>query len=895
PLGYIRDEGAPLTPAESIHQLPIARERISQLELQIEHLQEHIDTLEKERAGVKEEKASFAQAFEDERRFLKMEIEEEREKNLKMLDATTRLEKMVSELNVMKDAINKDVNFRNNEQASSAVQKLKREISQLESIIAEKAARISTLEDRLKRFDAAPSDEILLKEPEMYVQLEYEKRNGRKVVEIESLCAQKTAENEDIEKELAIITAERDDLLTVLGKIESQLSDMTEVVEQLTSDRDNFCSLYQQVKFFAKQIETQLSTSTAKKGIDSISDSQNAKNASLASVRIKSSSPPHSSKIMLEDNLQEKKYQELLPKLEAANGRIRELESRCRELDDEVLLLQGDLRAVVFRQREAGVNAAETIRQIETERDSMRSELDSKCVVITALEEKVNLLTEKLSFKDQDIANKDRKIDDMLGGVTMMEVNLNDANIQLKETRSKLQETQNKLDVTDQALSKAQIQIREQSEKISGHSALLLQVDQDRDKYRNEIDLATERISELRTNLASTQASLNKSQTDLAQAYENIENMVRQLNDQDKEIGGFQSQLRILTAERDRLMNEQARANEDLRNLSADLAAMTRESQSLNGEMTQTKVVRERESLRAEIAECDSQIRYLEALVRDKDSERDHAMSSYMKMSAERDHLDVQLRSASEEIAELRMEVIMRDKRIVQMQNECEDLETELTKSKAEKQRLLREMGAIRDLAQSVDRNRENTQMEFSAAKLENERLRKMVERAESEHEHLLNELRSERMKYERIEKLLASERTKKVVVETSERETVLNHQAASLASAASELADANQRLLAARQEIGRLESVIRAQNEELEKHKDSLSKPSRSPPVGSGDGEQAQRTGESELEMRIKSELESTKEQLRAYEVCSLSKRSQLIGFQKQIEERMSRTSTPK
>ena len=46
PLGVIRDEGAPLDPAETIHQLPIARQRIEQLEQQIEYLQEHIDMLE---------------------------------------------------------------------------------------------------------------------------------------------------------------------------------------------------------------------------------------------------------------------------------------------------------------------------------------------------------------------------------------------------------------------------------------------------------------------------------------------------------------------------------------------------------------------------------------------------------------------------------------------------------------------------------------------------------------------------------------------------------------------------------------------------------------------------------------------------------------------------------
>ena len=47
PVGVLRGEGAPADPAESIHQLPIARQRIEQLEQQLEFLQEHLDSLEK--------------------------------------------------------------------------------------------------------------------------------------------------------------------------------------------------------------------------------------------------------------------------------------------------------------------------------------------------------------------------------------------------------------------------------------------------------------------------------------------------------------------------------------------------------------------------------------------------------------------------------------------------------------------------------------------------------------------------------------------------------------------------------------------------------------------------------------------------------------------------------
>jgi vacuolar-type H+-ATPase subunit D/Vma8 len=57
---------------------------------------------------------------------------------------------------------------------------------------------------------------------------------------------------------------------------------------------------------------------------------------------------------------------------------------------------------------------------------------------------------------------------------------------------------------------------------------------------------------------------------------------------------------------------------------------------------------------------------------------------------------------------------------------------------------LNREISAARELATTLDRNRENLQKEIAAITLENERLRKTLQRAETEREALFDDLHAE-------------------------------------------------------------------------------------------------------------------------------------------------------
>ncbi|KAI8612686.1 hypothetical protein BC830DRAFT_1135558 [Chytriomyces sp. MP71] len=992
PLGVERNEGAPLDPIESIHQLPIARQRIEQLEMQIEHLQEHIDSLEKERANVTQEKKEFAQSHTDQRRFLQQDLDDERAKTAGLLAAMTKLERMVEDLHAAKVRIEEAsaahvqtsvppaptaVQVLQDEQTgadlSAEINALQRRVMELESMVLEKKARVEFLEEEMnKQRMYSPTIKTATEQRDQEIrisdltrqiqerdriksglerdvsnlrrQLEFAIKGTERVAELENEYRKLASAKTEVDQQLKSVTKERDDVIPVLSKVESKLADLNETINNVTSERNNISNLYQQSQHEVERLRA------GTNGQRTRESSNIAQHPSEAGVQTDSNSPANQSVLIKPDEYS------------AAKTRVKELEARERDLEDEVIKLQSDLKAIIYKQREAGANTDEAIRQIESERDGFKVDLETKEVIIGALEEKVNLLNEKINFKEHEIQDKDRQLDEMRNGISMMEMNLKDSNVQLKDTRSKLQELTTKRESLESQVAQLSSQLREANSKIAQHRDLLSQVDQDRDAYRTQMDDKTEKLSELERTLSATRLALQKAETDLAQAYAENEKLCAQRDEQDEEMGVLQSHLRGLSGEKDRLAFELNSLQEDFRNMSSDLAAMTKESQVLNAEWTE--VARERDHFQSEVAHCESQIHFLDNLVREKEMERDRAMNSYVKVVAEKDRVEMQLRAAEEDTTNLRMEVIMREKRVAQVQRELEDATSDgtnlkidlgayekqasnLTKSLAtserncrhletEKQRLLREVGAVRDLAQTFDRNRENLQKEYLAAKLESDRLQKLLDKALVDQDSLVNEVRSEKLKYERLEGLLANERTKHLVINASEKEHIVSQQQSSLATAAREVSSLSEQLHLSQKKVEQLETKERDQSAEISNLRTVLermtqemdelksrprqilaSTPStplqptlstprvssradyqlnseqRSPTASKGDSDMGRNQleleqrklstpkGESEVERRIRAELENTKAQLRSYE--------------KQIEERLSRTSTPK
>ncbi|KAJ3237458.1 hypothetical protein HDU78_004081, partial [Chytriomyces hyalinus] len=622
PLGVQRDEGAPSEPADSIHQLPLARQRIEQLEMQIEHLQEHIDTLERERAGVTEEKMEFAQGYQDEIRFLKQEIEAERAKHVEVLKGMTSLEKKVRDLNVAHDRI-LELEERDHSRNSPAAQSvrvegrdeqfqqeigaLKMHIAELETILQEKDARIGFLDGKLKELRAhsptlRPSTEVRdleskildftkqLQEKDRHKaglerdaanlrrQLEFAIKNNERGAQVEEAYKNLITAKEELERELNLVTRERDDLMSVLEKVEAQFIDLHETIEQLSSDRDNMSALY-------KQAHSEIQTLRSRVNVESSSTKQDATSQNEPQMPSPSVAPsPPKAK---PSPPQTKPAPPVTSDLSQDAAIIQHLESRERNLQEEVIKLQSDLKAILYRQREASVHAEEAVRQLEIELDSVKTDLGGKISKIVELEETVVLLKAEVKSKEQNLLEKDRKVDELRGNLSIVEMNLHDCNMQLKEARSKLQETTLKNESLSTQVSNLSSDLAAATSKTIQHRSLLSQLDSERDSMRAALDSKTESLVEMTQILETTRASLEKAEKDCMHARSEVGVLEGMRNALDAEVGILQGQVKMVLGERDRYAAELTRVSDNYRNIGTDLAAMTRESQLLNSELSE--------------------------------------------------------------------------------------------------------------------------------------------------------------------------------------------------------------------------------------------------------------------------------------------------------------------
>ncbi|KAJ3300836.1 hypothetical protein HK104_000030 [Borealophlyctis nickersoniae] len=717
-------------------------------------------------------------------------------------------------------------------------------------------------------------------------------RLSRALNETEKAKEQANSQNQKVAEELKTVQREREVLLSALQKFEAQLSEVQTNVEIITADRDNLAQLYEQVNQELQLLRQRSSSSPSRP---------------LRETRAPSPSAPPAVAIQTNDDESEE-VNKLRNSEEALRRRNEELE---REIDN----LQRDLRATVLRQRESGASANEAMKQLEKECEGLREAIFGKEKEWVDLEEKAKSLERQLARVQEELAERDRTAEQLRRRIAQLEMERDRDTFQLRDNRSKLSETEARLERTQAELNRLSQENEDRVRQLSEQRQLLNDVDRERDAARVELDRKAERIVELQAVIGKMKEDALRAEQDLFELREQTDVLNHHLNEQDRELDGLRRQVDTLSRERDQWANEAQRSGEEARNVAADLAALSKENQILNGELAE--LASDRERYKAELAECERQVQYLDELIRTKEQEREHLVASYRKLAGEHERLDVTLRTFTEESNTMRMEVVLRDKRVQQLQKALDDAGVELTQSridlgayekqcnskslrlarfhfKTDKARLLREIAAARDLSLSVERTKDDLQKRLTAVTVDNESMHATLRKLETDCEALNAQMRAEKLKAERLEHLVAIERTRKIQTEKGVKEMresqgtleeqlqALNHQQKlTIQSMTRDLKASHEEARALKIRIEGLEKTLRDQKDALMQSEDLcgdlrrevadlkelLANKERIVEDLMRLGGEVHTGPKSDLEQRILDELESTKRQLRKYE----------------------------
>ncbi|KAH6564305.1 hypothetical protein BASA83_011775 [Batrachochytrium salamandrivorans] len=607
-----------------------------------------------------------------------------------------------------------------------------------------------------------------------------------KLAHAEQYCTHVIDNQQAVLEDLTNTQRERDDLLRALENFGSQVTELHDRVQLITADRDNMAQLYAQVNHEIQLLRSHDSKSTQQK-TTSASNTILPNGTSTASFTAIASATknvniPTDAPAATQEGENETPID------------IPALQTHVEELKAEIVKLQADLEATVMRHKETGAASTEAISQLEVEITRLKSSLDSSEESNQSLQNEIQSLTQLVDGHKEDKKDLLRDLERLRIRLTQLEIDHEKDQYLIRDLRSKVSEAEATMLKLDKATVQLRTEATDREALLSDQMKLIADIDKERDGFQTDLDKKAELITDLTDQLNRLSSESANTFQEITTIREQLDLASQNLTQQDRELNSLQHQLDQTIQERDHLGIMAQRHSDESRNLGSDLAAVTRENQVLNAELVESTV--ERDRYKAEVVECDRQLRYLDELIRGKDQEKDQIMASYRKLISEHERLDIALQSVSEEGDHVKMEVIMRDKRVEQLQKAFDESSLQLNQYKidlgafekqcnnmgrtlatsertikhleSERTRMNRDVAVARDLAHTLERQNTETQAQHQAVVLENDRLSRSIERMNSEFDALMSKMNAEKSRTERLEQLAANERTHKMKMERS-------------------------------------------------------------------------------------------------------------------------------
>ncbi|KAI9204904.1 uncharacterized protein BJ171DRAFT_91369 [Polychytrium aggregatum] len=856
PLSSIKDPGTSETAL--INDLPVARQRIEQLEMQIEYLQEHIDELEKELAGQEGEKMNIFAAFDEEKRLLNQDLQKEKSRSEGLVRNLNRLESMVQDLSKSRPdgrspspkhdtadgpirksppALSQPIRAQNMEEqlhkSNESLQKtasdlltlrtdfeyVNKENTSLRGSLAEAHAHISQLtkelselKDRIIKDPAvgipdvnavpttSPEARALVSKVQDLERKAWIMENDKRVLEnqIKSMQSEQLdweghrTRATALQKELTVVQKqmnnalrnleqseaakqeimgrfnaasedanalrqERNNLVKALQSFEQQLAEIQACIVSVAEERDNMVLLYEQVNQELQLLRVQTGRSPAE---------------------------PPKSRIPFP------------PRAPVAVESCREhaQQERIRDLEDEISRLRSDIEAILVKQREHSIATQDAIADLEEEAHRLKAELEAQLKISAGLENEIADWKNQVVRLKNDSDNHILTIETYQRKLANAEGERDRTSGQLRELRSRLSETEIKRDRAYSNYERLCSDVDELEQRAKDQRALFDRIEGERELFRAEKIKYGERIAELENEITKLKAVAALAEQDAHQLRDALDSLNKQASTQEQDLGSVHRQLDEMVLERDHYASHMEL---EAQKLGADLAALMKENQILSSELSKTATTRD--DFEMELRECERQIQHLDNLIRDRDQEKDQLMKAYRELISTHEKLEIHAKVGTEETGELRMEMVFRDKKIQQLQQALDQTAAEIGQYKADlnafekqcanltralataertirhvesdKARLMREIGAAKDLSLNIERAKEESQRQVTTLSMEMEQLANTLRALEVEKEGLLNQARSDKLKVERLERLLALERTKKINSDKSAQE----------------------------------------------------------------------------------------------------------------------------
>ncbi|XP_064637968.1 testis-specific gene 10 protein-like isoform X2 [Lineus longissimus] len=566
------------------------------------------------------------------------------------------------------------------------------------------------------------------------------------------------------------LTRERDELQSLLDKFERHMAEIQGNVKVLTAERDNINSMYEEAKEDLMKLRRE------------VVKSPKSPKVSLAAQAVLRRVESERDDALIDLRRVQTDRDSLRERLKIATES--QLTDRAR-LEQRVEDLENNLRIV------------------EAEREDYAARVGSLKEMMISLEDQLKNQSMSLAETREESSQNKATATQMRLLTDQAERSLDEQQRRLARKESELRTANEKYKILEDRMSDMSRINQDTRDEVSRLRATIGALDREKDSLQTMVDDKTERLAMLEDDVKNKDQSLSDLQITCSSLETRLSQNSESISQREREILSLRRQVDAVTADLSEASHGKEAVLRENRRLQEDLSLMTKENQALNCDLDD--VVNEREDFKVQVQDYVNEVKRVEDLLSEKEQERTDLLDQYRALSLEADKYQTQTHQLESEGSNLKLELMTKDSEVRRLRDKMDGLDKDLqdtihsqqayeiqvsnlTRSVAaleenlreaddERQNLLQDLAAVRDLCSKLECDKESYQRQLTAKSLDLEQLQNMVEDAKSEVSVVKSQMQAERSSNKNLESLLQSNREKefKVQLTTQEKDAEIN------------------------------------------------------------------------------------------------------------------------
>nr|CAI5863781.1 unnamed protein product [Callosobruchus analis] len=526
-----------------------------------------------------------------------------------------------------------------------------------------------------------------------------------------------------------------------------RINNLTIIEHDLNMEIDRLVRIQRRYEELLKKIEERNQTILdLHKEIKTLSDGKYKVSSTLASQRDSFENGDNCQKACCKRKQRELQlYRDEVKQLQREND---SLKNKIQELNQSTIFDQE-------RMKKAFQDMEEHIRNLEDERRNMVVNQLTSRSNMTQLEEDCHMLKDKLRASQNELNTLKASYEQLKNLHEQSNLALMESRRQLAGSERELQTVQSKISLTHRETVGQEREISRLQNDIDIMKKQLTKLDKEKDDLLNALDEKTEKIESLEGQLTEKKNVISTLESEMKTLKQKFSKLSEEKFGCETQLKGSKHELNALQKDYDRILQARDAALQENRRLQDDLAIALADCKDARKELDLS--TRQIDDLKRQLQHYVAEVKRFEDQISQKELERAEILDQFRSLSAEATNLETTNHTLENEAAQSKVQLSV-------ALDHASDLERKLDNKDAiirsyEKQsqyeRIEHELRQMKDLCVQLDTEKDELRIELQNREGHKGVAQRNIERLSKDNEDLKKALRKDRNSVEDLEKLL--------------------------------------------------------------------------------------------------------------------------------------------